>query len=243
MGDLRLDTDIIKELASTGEFESMSSGTDADEHSLEMHLPYIYKMCSLHFSSPSDFPTLVPIMVGSTSRKTEMTLARILLPYLQSPDSVFVISSDFCHWGTRFSYTYFLPSPHPPAPISSGVNLTLSSSTMRRSISDSIHELDWACIDTMTGKAGLKEVHKRWWEVLSETGNTVCGRHPIGVLLSMLDAAVKLKSESKAGEEAATEVYWEALRYERSSDVVGLRDSSVSYVSALCVPFRGASGA
>ena len=33
-------------LYNTGQFEWMSQSVDEDEHSLEMHLPYIYKMLS-----------------------------------------------------------------------------------------------------------------------------------------------------------------------------------------------------
>lgn len=35
--------------------QTMSLKTDEDEHSLEMHLPYIYKMLSLYVLRPS-FP-------------------------------------------------------------------------------------------------------------------------------------------------------------------------------------------
>lgn len=31
---------------------------------------------------------------------------KIFAPYLADPQTLFVISSDFCHWGQRFRYTY-----------------------------------------------------------------------------------------------------------------------------------------
>lgn len=31
----------------------------------------------------------------------------LLAPYLDDPSNLFVISSDFCHWGSRFSYTFY----------------------------------------------------------------------------------------------------------------------------------------
>lgn len=34
----------IKELKATGKFESMSLQADEDEHSIEMHLPYVRKI-------------------------------------------------------------------------------------------------------------------------------------------------------------------------------------------------------
>jgi len=46
LGNLTVDRDTTAELQKTGQFEWMSQSVDEDEHSLEMHLPYIYKMLS-----------------------------------------------------------------------------------------------------------------------------------------------------------------------------------------------------
>ena len=35
---------VIKELKQTGHFEMMSQDVDEEEHSIEMHLPYTYKI-------------------------------------------------------------------------------------------------------------------------------------------------------------------------------------------------------
>lgn len=51
--------------------------------------------------------TIVPILVGSISTDVEGIYGEILAPYLADPQNLFVISSDFCHWGKRFSYTYY----------------------------------------------------------------------------------------------------------------------------------------
>lgn len=59
-----------------------------------MHLPYIYKQ----------FPNckLVPIMVGATTPEMEAEIGKTLAKYYDDPSTVFVISSDFCHWGKRY---------------------------------------------------------------------------------------------------------------------------------------------
>ncbi len=31
----------------------------------------------------------------------------MLAPYLDDPGNVFIVSSDFCHWGQRFQFTFF----------------------------------------------------------------------------------------------------------------------------------------
>lgn len=51
--------------------------------------------------------TIVPILVGSIPPDVEAIYGKLLAPYLADPQNLFVISSDFCHWGKRFSYTYY----------------------------------------------------------------------------------------------------------------------------------------
>jgi predicted class III extradiol MEMO1 family dioxygenase len=45
-GNLPIDAATTAELHKTGQFDWMTQDVDEDEHSLEMHLPYIYKMLS-----------------------------------------------------------------------------------------------------------------------------------------------------------------------------------------------------
>ena len=68
---------------------------DEEEHSLEMHLPYIAKVME---SKKGNF-TIVPIFVGSIKSHQEQEYGQLLSPYLADPENLFVISSDFCHWG------------------------------------------------------------------------------------------------------------------------------------------------
>lgn len=52
----------------------------------------------LYFRHANDF-TIVPILVGSLSFADEKAYGELLAPYLADPSNLFVISSDFCHWG------------------------------------------------------------------------------------------------------------------------------------------------
>jgi AmmeMemoRadiSam system protein B len=72
----------------------MSANVDEDEHSIEMHLPYIYKI----FEKKIDSIKIVPILVGSLLTTSEVLYGRLLAPYLTDPSNLVVISSDFCHW-------------------------------------------------------------------------------------------------------------------------------------------------
>lgn len=73
----------------------MSQQVDEEEHSLEMHLPYIAKV----MQSKKGMFTIVPVMVGATSYQRQEEYGKIFSTYLADPENLFVISSDFCHWG------------------------------------------------------------------------------------------------------------------------------------------------
>lgn len=48
LGNLTVDTALVNTIKKDWSLQTMSKQTDEDEHSLEMHLPYIYKMLSLY---------------------------------------------------------------------------------------------------------------------------------------------------------------------------------------------------
>ena len=87
--------------------------------------------------------------------------------------------------------------------------------------------------------------HSSFLQVLEETGNTVCGRHPIGIVMAALEEIRKgeelssgierEKGKEKGKEKEQGKFKFTFVRYERSSDVVSVGDSSVSYCSAFAV--------
>lgn len=160
---------------------------------------------------------LVPIMVGDTSPKVERELGALLAPYLSDPSNIFVISSDFCHWGSRFSYTYYQPREGAAVMLRSS---TASSATRDYPIHESIKAVDFESMDAV--ESGL---HENFVEQLGRTGNTVCGRHPIGVFMAAVERAQLGDGKGR----------FKFVRYERSSEVVRADDSSVSYCSAFAV--------
>jgi len=97
LGELTLDSELLRELANTGKFTWLSLKADEDEHSIEMHLPYIYKAIERAGKSHKSVK-IVPIVVGSISSAQEKTYGTLLKPYLEDPQNAFVISTDFCHW-------------------------------------------------------------------------------------------------------------------------------------------------
>lgn len=185
-----------------------------------MHLPYIYKRITQTFSSRDEYPTLVPIMVGDNKGPEEKEFGAFLAPYLQDPDNVFVISSDFCHWGDRFDYTAYTPG-------NDVANLTSLTWKTRRPTEPPIHEsiklLDQLAMDAIAGGR-----HDDFVDNLKKTKNTVCGRHPIGVTMAALEVLAREAPD-------ADKYRFKFVQYQRSSLVEEFSDSSVSYASAYAI--------
>ena len=214
---------------------------DEGEHSIEMHLPYVYKVLERQFGKGSTLPKIVPILVGSIDARQEAQYGKLLKPYLEDEENCFVISSDFCHWyaflysvcmfltyicdrGTRFSYTYYIPNEASrPRGQSLGHTLKAQPPPSDPPIWSAIETLDKLAIDSIeTGK------HKEFTDYLHKTKNTVCGRHPIGVMMGALEADT---NEPRG--------IFKFVRYEQSSKCFNIRDSSVSYASAFAVISKG----
>jgi hypothetical protein len=185
----------------------MSKRVDEDEHSIEMQLPYIHKV----LGHKARTVKVVPIMVGSISVERERFYGELLAPYLADPSNLFVISSDFCHWGKRFRYCFYSDATPPSARCQT---LDHSHAKLTIPIHRSIERLDKEAMGI------LEQLDLRLFsDYLRKTKNTICGRHPIGVLLAAIDQ-VKLPCKL------------EFTRYEQSSAVLRVDQSSVSYASA-----------
>lgn len=197
LGDLTIDRDIYNELYATNMFEEMSLQTDENEHSIELQLPYIVKA----MSKRTEPYKIVPMMVGSIRPDKEAAYGRILAKYLADPENMFVISSDFCHWGQRFDYQYYDKS--------------------WGKVYQSIEHLD---------KLGMKSIKDlkldSFVSYLKVYGNTICGRHPIAVMIAAVE---HLNSENDA-QNPRYQIKF--LNYAQSSRCQHMYDSSVSYAAA-----------
>lgn len=193
--DLIIDTAMCDELRQTGKFEYMDIRTDEDEHSIEMQLPYIAKV----MESKKGAFTVVPVLVGGINPDKEALYGSIFAKYLADPENLFVISSDFCHWGERFRYTYY----------------------------DQSHGEIWKSIENLD-KTGMDIIQTlnpaAFTDYLKKFQNTICGRHPIGVLLN----AISHYRKNGNGHRFTLKF----VQYAQSSQVKHRRDSSVSYASA-----------
>ncbi|KAG8468136.1 hypothetical protein KFE25_007188 [Diacronema lutheri] len=155
LGRIAIDADTCADLRRSGLFESMALQTDEEEHSIEMHLPYVQAVMRARAY------TLVPVLVGSLTPDECAQYGRVLAPHLADPACLFVVSSDFCHWGRRFNYR----------PIDERY----------AQICDGIEALDRRAMEFIANQdaAGFHAYQK-------ETRNTICGQNPILLLLHTL---------------------------------------------------------
>lgn len=174
-------------------FTEMDADVDEEEHSIEMHLPYVRKV----FGEAVDVGgtvKVVPVMVGALNAATERRMGEVFARWFGKPGVLFVVSSDFCHWGSRFGYQH----------------------------KEGAGEI-WECIERLD-RRGMEEVERGGRDgfdsYLADTENTVCGRYPIGVMLSAVEACGREHFSTRF------------VHYEQSSKCRRDSDSSVSYASA-----------
>ncbi|KAL7927187.1 MEMO1 family [Trichoderma austrokoningii] len=220
-GDFTVDRDTLERVQEAGAMSNSRRIYDKAEHSLEMHLPLLYKRCEQTFKTPEEFPQIVPIIVGSTSRTDEKDLGRVLLSYLKDEENAFIISSDFCHWGwVQFSYTVYTAD----GDIGNMKHLQPSyTKPAGPPIYETIQLVDEAAMDAVESGS-----HDAFVDNLRHTGNTVCGRHPIGIAMAALELYAKEVNDEKKSR-------FRVVKYNRSNNVTRPDDFSVSYVSAYAI--------
>ncbi|KAL8273240.1 hypothetical protein Esti_002856 [Eimeria stiedai] len=161
LGDLPLDNEILGSLRGTQAFSVLSPSEDEAEHSIELLLPFVR-----HVFSSADVK-IVPLVVGDLKTDNAfLKYAELLLEYFMRDDVLFAFSSDFCHWGPRYSY-YYLEEPLAGLPIHAN-----------------IERMDRKAAGFITRHQG-----KEFSEYLERTGLSVCGRNPISIFLKLVDLA------------------------------------------------------
>lgn len=112
LGSLRVDVESNAALMATGLFAWFGLEDDEEEHSIEMHLPFLHAGLAERGIDPATVSVL-PIVVGDLTRKQHAEYARALVSLFRDPATVFAISTDFCHWGRRFRYAPYDASAGP----------------------------------------------------------------------------------------------------------------------------------
>jgi hypothetical protein len=144
----------------------------------------------LQMSAP--LARVTPLYVGRMNSEERRAIADQLASKWQA-GVVFIASSDFTHYGPSFHYVPFPPD---------------------RSVGRRLRELDHECIEACSGLDPAL-----FSETLRDTGATVCGTGPIGLLLDVL---------ARLGGDG---VFQTTLDYQTSGEITDDYRNSVSYAA------------
>lgn len=102
-GPINVDTETCKQFVEEKPeyFAFMSQEADEAEHSLEMQYPIIK-----YVFGDRDIQ-IIPFLVGSLNEQREDFISEYLKPYFNQERTLFIISTDFTHWGEYFHFTEY----------------------------------------------------------------------------------------------------------------------------------------
>ena len=150
LGEMPLDTQAIETILASGSPNIQSlNQAHAHEHALEVELPILQTL----------IPglKLIPIICGHVNPDTAISLAETLKAYWE-PETLWVISSDFTHYGASFGYMPF-----------------------RDNVKENLRKLDLGAV------ARIEELDLNGFaDYINDTEATICGANPIMVLLAMI---------------------------------------------------------
>ena len=192
-GDVDVDTSTIKNLLEDSKhFFSFPQSCDVQEHSIEMEMPFLkYIFDKKNFS-------IIPMVIGDGNLKKNIELGKCLYNLYEDPKTLFVISSDFCHWGKDFDYIYY--------------------DKKFKNIWESTEDLDKQALNI------ISEIDsKKFDEYINKTKNTICGKNPITIVLSIIEEYKKKHQDKK--------ISFETAGYSQSEQAKSMNDSSVSYAA------------
>lgn len=158
LGGVKLDRKSAEKLAAHPLFAA-SSEAFAHEHAFEIQLPFLQRLFGAKLGADI---AVLPVLVGEIS---DADAARAALKIVETigdmPRPLFVVSSDFTHYGQRFGYVPF-------------------SERRTAALRERLRALDGGAIDLIV--AGDARGFSRYVE---KTGATICGRNPIMIALSI----------------------------------------------------------
>jgi len=159
LGDMRVDVNACKQLLMTGDLFNTDVNAHAAEHALEVQVPFVQTILPQ--------AQLIPLVCGQLNRGQINAVAEILVQQFWDRRTLWIVSSDFTHYGHAFGYVPF------------------QTNVRRR-----LHELDRGAI------AYIEQLDSAGFlDYVERTEATICGSVPIAILLSAAaHAAQPLKS-------------------------------------------------
>jgi AmmeMemoRadiSam system protein B len=150
LGRIRLDRDAADRLGGRPGVR-VDDGPFDREHSLEALLPFLQHALGSR-------PSYHLVLAGAGSQGAALESAAEALAELDGPRTLWVVSSDFTHFGPRFGYVPFDDA-----------------------IPERLRELDMGAVSRI-----LELDREGFEDYVSRTGATICGRHAIDLLLRIV---------------------------------------------------------
>ncbi len=150
LGDVAVDLEGCRRLIDVGGLFNGRTDCHDDEHAIEVQLPFI--------QSVLPDVEIIPLVCGDLKPDDLTDAASLLRDQLWRNDTVWIISSDFTHYGHAFGYVPFLEN-----------------------VPDRLADLDMGAVEAIQALD-----LDRFSAYVHETGATICGRLPIQILLSCL---------------------------------------------------------
>ena len=193
-GDIPIDTKTTDTLIHDSNFFKLSESVCLNEHSIEMELPFLkYIFKDKKFS-------ILPMVIGHGDFEQNIELGKCLYDLYEDPRTLFVISSDFCHWGKDFRYTYY--------------------NNKFKTVWESTQDLDNQAL-SIIGEMDSKKFDN----YIKKTKNTICGRNPITIILSIIEEYQKKHKDKK--------ISFDKAGYTQSDHVMDMNGRSVSYAAGV----------
>ncbi|MDP7741433.1 MAG: AmmeMemoRadiSam system protein B [Lentisphaeria bacterium] len=149
LGDVPVDTAVCKALVAAETLFEMNEDAHAPEHALEVELPFIQHLMP-------ECP-VIPLVCGDLTPE-ETRQAAAALDAVLPPETLFVVSSDFTHYGERFGYVPFTEAEAP----------------------GQLPKLDHGAIDEI-----IRQDADGFMRYCERTGATICGQRPVAVMLAL----------------------------------------------------------
>mgnify|MGYP001156669787 CR=1 FL=1 len=150
LGDMPVDTGVCQDLAHGRRGLAAHCDVFRGEHAIEVQLPFLQTICPA--------ARLVPVLCGDIRAEDVAPLSEALATAVPRAGTLWVVSSDFTHYGPDFGYMPF------------------TSDVLNR-----IEQLDRGAIDAI-----LRRDAAGWREYIHATGATICGADAIGLLLALV---------------------------------------------------------
>lgn len=150
LGKTEVDEEMCQKLSDSSDLFTRNAKAHSSEHSLEVQLPFLQTVL------PE--ARLVPAACGRQRTEAIKQSAELLYNLLWEPSTLWLISTDFTHYGDSFGYRPFT-----------------------HNIADNLRELDLEAVNHLNNKDP-----GGFLEYLNRTEATICGRVPLLLLLSAL---------------------------------------------------------